>query len=294
MTSKKLTYLPNCKYSILQLTLDDLKDKYYSGLEEVALRKIDGVLIKRIFSPELCEIIHSKALTLPSEVKFEIHGCGGFLYPITFNQLRDDENYLSHRQRYFHQSKTVTKEFFNPINVDVQNILNHTFSLISGGKSVNVLPGLSSEENMLPVSIRVFEPKKGGVLPHCHNTYDEELHPDFVTHLSNYIGLRHQLSFFVTLKKPESGGQLTLFNIEHKDAKCKQDDRTIMCDNGIKFDTSLPSNKNLIEVDQGDMIIFAGGDIWHQVEDIGGAENRVTLGGFGNFSKNNNEFYYWS
>jgi len=128
---------------------------------------------------------------------------------------------------------------------------------------------------MLPVTIRVFQLGMGGVLAHCYNSYDEDLHPEFVNHFSQCMKLKHQLSFCISVNKPDKGGEITLFNVEHKDANRKEGDFNILKSDGGLFDTRLEQNKNKIDLEEGDMIIFAGGDIWHQVEDILGEIPRV-------------------
>lgn len=287
-------YLSNCRYSILKLNADELVDKSPNALELIRMRTIDGVLIKNVLSNNQCNTIIGNLHKLSPKQKFEIHGCGGFLYPITFNQLRPDDNYNVFKERYFKEALEFRKNFTQIFEVDIENIIRTIFSSISGGRPILVPPGISNYETMMPATLRVFEAGRGGVFPHCHNNYDKELNSELVNHFRTFIDFDNQISFFIMIKKPEYGGQLTLFNVEAKEAEQKRGDKDILRYDGSIFDTSLPSNKNLIEVDEGDMFIFAGGNIWHQIEEIQGKKDRITIGGFGTFSKSNSEFYYWS
>ena len=44
----------------------------------------------------------------------------------------------------------------------------------------------------------------------------------------------------------------------------------------------------------GDMIVFAGGQIWHKVEFVQGSRPRFTIGGFMSRSKDDKTLYFWS
>jgi len=281
-------------YIILKLANDKLDEAQDNLLIKIHQREIDGIVISDFLSKLEIKSIKENIKSIPEESKFEIHGCGGFLYPITFNQLRKDDNYQEHKYRYFKEADIFSSKFSQNFKFNIELKLSNLFSKLSLNKKVIVAPGICSGSKMLPVTIRVFQPGRGGAFPHCHNTYDEDLHPEFVNHFSGLMKMKHQLSFFISVNKPEKGGELTLLNIEHRDANRKQSDFDILKSDGSVFDTTIEENKNKIQLDEGDLIIFAGGDIWHQVEDIEGAKNRVTIGGFGTFSLDNSIFYIWS
>ncbi|MEM7038253.1 MAG: hypothetical protein AAF570_14815, partial [Bacteroidota bacterium] len=49
-----------------------------------------------------------------------------------------------------------------------------------------------------------------------------------------------------------------------------------------------------IEPTEGDLILFSGGRIWHQVENLSGSRPRITIGGFCARSHDDQSFYFWS
>ena len=50
----------------------------------------------------------------------------------------------------------------------------------------------------------------------------------------------------------------------------------------------------LIDPQKGDLILFAGGQIWHRVEQVMGSRERVTIGGFLSFNYEKDAVCYWS
>ncbi len=49
-----------------------------------------------------------------------------------------------------------------------------------------------------------------------------------------------------------------------------------------------------MKLKEGDLIIFAGGEIWHEITQIEGRKNRITIGGFMAPSLNRQKWYVWS
>ena len=110
-----------------------------------------------------------------------------------------------------------------------------------------------------------------------------------IRHLSQYARVHDQLSYFFLLRKPDEAGQLVLYDAlwdETKEALA-QDYPT-----AVKLVESRKAH--VIDMEPGDLVIFAGGRIWHQVRDVEGETNRVTLGGFMAYSKDMSRLYHWS
>ena len=42
------------------------------------------------------------------------------------------------------------------------------------------------------------------------------------------------------------------------------------------------------------MIVFAGGQIWHKVQAVGGTKERITLGGFLSLSNDDKSVFTWT
>ena len=52
--------------------------------------------------------------------------------------------------------------------------------------------------------------------------------------------------------------------------------------------------KTYISPDVGDMILFHGGNIVHEITDVKSTQVRITIGGFLASSKDEQKFLYWS
>ena len=105
-----------------------------------------------------------------------------------------------------------------------------------------------------------------------------------------------QLSYFLMIQHPHSGGELTIYDLLWDTVKRKEtmeNNDFVIDDNDNKIYIK-DTRKFAVDPQPGDIVLFAGGPIWHRVEDIGGTIPRITLGGFLNFSKDNTELYYWS
>jgi hypothetical protein len=107
-----------------------------------------------------------------------------------------------------------------------------------------------------------------------------------------------QLSYFMTLQKPEGGGELIIYALEWSDIEKLR----------IERDGSSPGYGSTGQVttliqrcdsmtfnpDPGDLLLFDGGRYYHRITHIQGARNRVTIGGFLVFSNDGQTIYYWS
>ncbi len=155
-----------------------------------------------------------------------------------------------------------------------------------------------SNTTFSPANIRVLEPNKGGIHLHSVNYFQKEF-PDFFTYLSDMSNTTEQLSYFVVLRKPEGGGELSLYDLEWKEAQYKMDlfeNNAIQKKDGTWVDVEdrKQIKKMYINPQPGDMVLFDGGQIWHRVEDILGSQSRITIGGFLTFSYDDSKIYYWA
>ena len=97
------------------------------------------------------------------------------------------------------------------------------------------------------------------------------------------------------MQNSEEGGELTIYDLlwekgQHKDYHDNNDYILDKNDSQIKV-SDLRSFQ--IRPRAGDVLVFAGGDIYHRVEQIKGTSDRITYGGFINFSKDFDKFYLW-
>jgi hapalindole-type alkaloid chlorinase len=141
-------------------------------------------------------------------------------------------------------------------------------------------------------TIRVCFPELGGIDIHVGNMF-KSLYPMFYEFLGKIIDVQNQISYFVVLKKPEVGGALILYNAEWKDYKGMSGKYHIRKADGTV--TLLADiDRQYIVPDVGDMVLFAGGDIWHSINNLFGSSPRITIGGFLARSDKDQNLFIWA
>jgi hypothetical protein len=148
---------------------------------------------------------------------------------------------------------------------------------------------------VVPGTFRFMMPNLGGLFIHCGNLFQRQSE-FFYSMLEGDVDMENQLSYFIVLQNPESGGELTLYDILWKDVQKKdhpENNEYVIGRDGERIYVK-DLCKAQVRPEVGDILIFHGGPIWHRVEDIVGSGPRVTLGGFLNFSKDRKDLYYWS
>lgn len=120
------------------------------------------------------------------------------------------------------------------------------------------------------------------------------LWPDFYKHLHQIVNPAHQLSYFTLLQQPDSGGELSIFDFCWKEEIKKIPDSLTRLTSADEIFSDRMHCKFPLSINEGDLIIFDGGEIWHRVEIVNGEKNRITFGGFLGLSKNDEIIYHWT
>jgi len=97
---------------------------------------------------------------------------------------------------------------------------------------------------------------------------------------------------WVMTLKPDAGGELALFDLVWP----KSPESVVGAEqlSNEERNDVLENLKTMnIQPRAGDMILFAGGRIWHRVKDVEGENNRTTIGGFATLSKDEKEIIMW-
>ncbi len=259
-------------------------------IDDVKHRKIDGFVTTEVFSKE--EVNKILSWVEKADHKYFTQGSTGWLFPAPFaiitdtdEKLNDYFNKLSHFHSYIAESGMTwfterLHQFFEKCGSNFQ-------MKVPLNKVVN--------KGVAPGNIRIFDPLKGGIPVHCGN-YFQWRHTHFWSLLEDGIDMNDQLSFFVLLQNAKQGGELTIYDMLWDNVKQKpevENDEAVINDAGETI--SLKDIRHFtVKPQPGDILIFAGGPIWHRVENIRGEIPRMTFGGFINFSKDNTKCYYWS
>ncbi len=154
---------------------------------------------------------------------------------------------------------------------------------VAGGRSVSIPRGPEGEP-YTPATIRAVPPR-AELAVHVGNYFKD---CDAYWHLRTFVELADQLSYFVPLSLPESGGEIEIFSLEwHHRPRTPKGDLDV---DAIARES--PSVK--YHPGAGDMFLFDGGRFYHRVCRTGGERTRWTIGGFVTISKAHDQYFYWS
>lgn len=246
--------------------------------------EIQGVVVRNVFSEEEVADILDKMSLIPESMILNTKT--GTSFPDPFATITDSEerldNYIAKTDTFlqlpFTTLLTRLEEFFNRIEQTIKPSVSRIL-----GKNKWASPG----------NFRVLPQDKGGLFVHCGYLF-QQASPHYYK-VVNEMEKEGQLSYFVVLQNSEEGGALTIYDMLWKDIKNKDvfdGNEYVLKPNGEKwYLKDIP--QFAVRPNPGDVLIFAGGPIWHRVEPVKGRP-RITFGGFINFSKDSGEFYYWS
>lgn len=285
----------SAEYRFLEIDAADL-DKYSTGITDIKDRKIDGFLIRNVLT-------HEESLTLVENLKKvdpskKSHVNEGLIiYPKSFAQVdQSSQNSKDLLKAHYHEAEGFWNEFTTTFGVDYVGRVQSVLEKIADGRELKVPLGVDSEGHYNPATFKEMFPGKGELKAHCGNLFHNEF-PTFYSHLMETSIIKNQMSYFVMLSPSEGGGELTLYDLQWDHVKKRlHGDTVLVDDNGTHYDllNERQVTRKKLAPNAGDMIVFAGGQIWHKVEFIEGTKPRYTLGGFLSPSKDDRTVYFWS
>lgn len=286
-------------YEWLYLDVNDLQ-QIDDAINDIYDRKYHGLIIRNVFSQEECgKMVNNIDLIDRNSM---IQTTGGHSYPRIFAQVVRplDKSEVTEQTLidYFNECETLPNHLKQILGIDVSERIESIFAKISGGRPITIPKGLNGNGSYANTTIRVNYANQGYISVHCGNYFQQEF-PDFYTHLKQEVNIKDQLSYFITAQAADEGGELTLYDLLWEDGQTKENahvDNEIHLSNGDKLDVSSSSNFRRMHVkpNDGDLLIFLGGPIWHRVEKVKGLNSRITIGGFLAFSHDHSEIKYWS
>lgn len=248
----------------------DSASNYPDGINQIYQGEIDGMLLKGVFSK-------TKMLEVKQKLESESDDLETVRYGTTLGCVLMAAG--SDIERYFKSADSfrakLNKLFNNSFEARVEGIL----SKMSGGRKVEVARE-NDERLYTPATVRFVYPNRGGMAAHKNNDF---LDKPYYNHLKQVAKMINALSYFIVIEKAEEGGDLLLYDLSEKQSMT------------FTNDLDLESySKTYITPDVGDMIVFHGGNIVHQITDVKGDRTRITIGGFLAMSKDEQKFLYWS
>lgn len=252
-------------------------------IDQISNNQQDGLVIKGFFSPEEVAQMQNRIAENTSSIKTNTpfgQVIGKRLEAVDgdFQNLGLDD--------YFRYTRPWGAEMPALLGLDFEDRFENGLAPLLAQAKASV-PVDSEGRRWSPATLRIIHPDKEGIQSHVGNEFNEKM-PDN-RHLSQMAVIHDQMSYFSLLQKPETGGELLLFEATWEDTK------ESLLDNHPRCVTEVEARpRHVIDLEAGDLLIFAGGRIWHKVTEVQGNVNRITLGGFLAFSKDGSKLYYWS
>lgn len=290
-------------YNIKDIDISEIAN-YPNGVADMYHRRVDGFYVRNVLSKEQLATLKRNMDNIPEEEKVSFPE--GFTFPRIFALLvknsafEPDEVIINNKlfTDYFSYCEKLRHSFAERFGVDIEGTVSKVIGAMASGLAVDIPKGFNNNGVYPNVTLRSLNPNIGKIHTHCGNFFQIEF-SNFYQHLSTQVKVLDQLSYFIVLQEPEAGGELTLYDIEWDAAKKIHDtglEKKIVTTNGKihEVDENTLLKRMFITPRAGDMFMFAGGQIWHRVENIKGNTNRITAGGFFSYATDDSKIMVWS
>lgn len=298
--SEELSDLEEIKF--IGIDAKDIANEHPDALYELYKSQKHGFLIKNFLSQDELQTLHTYAVDNKNReiAKTPV----GYTYPMIFQEfsLRNTntpaEELEISTEKYFNSNEHFNHHIKEETGVALYDKLNKLFENLGGGRKVEVPHGMNGKGKYLFGNFRHLHPEGGLMSVHCGNFFGANFELVY-RHLCETVKVTNQMSYFIMVQKPDTGGELSIFNLRWVNGQKKkgfsEDEEVILSDNHkINIDTEPRIKKFPMIPEPGDMILFQGGNIWHRVEKVFGNNERITFGGFMGISKDESTFYYWT
>lgn len=249
------------------------------AIEQIYDGSLDGLTIRGVFSDE--EVATGVQRAREHADEFRDHG-----EQIMFGTAlvgADDA-----RKDYFAGAPVINDRIGTLFDVDFVGRVAGVLSTLGGGRPA-VVPEEEGRGSYVPATLRFLPPGRGVMHAHTANEFCNAW--DAYAHLREIARMWNSLSYFVVGQAPDSGGELTLYDLMWDDTP---DDVRALGMSQERDDLLARFDTSPIRLTAGDMIVFTGGRIWHRVTPVDGATERVTIGGFVALSQDEERVLFWS
>lgn len=244
---------------------------YPDVINEIYQSKIDGILLKGVFSR--AEMLVVKYKLENKDYQLETVGYGTTLGYVLAAASGNFDKYLRIAANFRSELKRLFSTSF-------EAKVEATLSKMSGERKVE-LTREDDERVYTPATFRFLHPNRGGIGLHRDNEFLVQPSYEYLNKVAKMV---NSLSYFIIVDTPEQGGDLVLYDVPLEQSEVR-----------IKDLDLKKCPKRIITPDIGDMILFRGGNILHQVTpDVQGKKTRITIGGFLAISKDDKKIFYWS
>jgi hypothetical protein len=246
-----------------------------------------GMIIRRVYSPEAMDKIVARA---------EAGQSGLPEFPSNFFPGRVFGRILPHEppplDAYFREAamfREGSRTLFEGIDEPFQDRLEHLLGRLSGGRAIRV-PVTASGQLYQPYSLREM---RDGASINLHYEREAMDSPN-MAEIRTLLARPHQLSCYLSVRVPESGGELSLYAVRGPDPRnthLKFLDRKAEA-TYAKIESMSPRQPLL--VGEGDVLLFDAGTYYHRVTTVVGKRSRWTMGTFVSLSRDRDAYYYFT
>lgn len=257
--------------------------------------KITGILIKGFLdsneNQQLLDAFNSIAQTEKTIIN------DGFTsYPLSFAQFT--QKHLQgtiNINEYIQIAHKSRIELANRAGFDIVDKLCAYLHTVNDFSIIGPIEHTESKQPLVAFNVRELFPERGELIAHCENLFFTEF-PQFFQWLQLMDVKENKLSYFITLQESEEGGELCCFDLNWAEVKQRDNPFTLRdaLNNEINLNDNSKVKRHFIKPSAGDLLLFAGGNVWHRVEKVKGTKSRITLGGFIAETNTKGKYYIWS
>lgn len=277
------------------ITINHKEELNANMMADLLEERITGILIKKFLSEAEVSNALEGIWNTPYQLKTRIND-GFFSHPITFaqfTQLKEAGKLTLNDYCKIANELLTTQE--QKLGFDVVKKLCNFLNTYDPIKQVSPIINKENSQELVPFTIRELLPGKGELIIHCENLFFKEF-PQFFN-LLKWLDIKdNKLSYFITLSEAEVGGELCCFDLNWSNIKTRVDDEQLQNEHfqNINIVNNPDIKRHFIKPEPGDLLLFAGGNVWHRVEKVGGFKSRITLGGFIAETTTPGKYYIWS
>ncbi len=277
------------------ITIDERNELNAELIKDLLEERITGILIKNFLNKAEVNSALKGIWNTPYQQKTRIND-GFFSHPITFaqfTQLKESGKLTLNDYCKIAQELLSTQE--KKLGVDIVKKLCDFLNAFNPIEQISPIVNKENGQELVPFTIRELLPGKGELIIHCENLFFKEF-PQFFELLKWLDIKENKLSYFITLSEAEIGGELCCFDLNWSNIKTRVDEEQLQDENfqTINIVNNTDVKRYHIKPEAGDLLLFAGGNVWHRVEKVGGFKSRITLGGFIAETTTPGKYYIWS
>ncbi|HLP51117.1 MAG TPA: hypothetical protein VK154_09565 [Chitinophagales bacterium] len=264
-------------------------------MSDLLNEQITGILIQDFLNPTEIASLLNGFRKLPLSEKTVINE--GFVsYPLSFAQFTQMKAAGTVTiDGYIEIAQKLKERQTDLFGLNITERLCLFLQMFKEFQHVSPIIHPETAQALVPFNIRELLPGQGELIAHCENLFFEEF-PSFFSWLQLMNIKENKLSYFITLQAAEEGGELCCFDLNWNDVK-KRENPILLRDelnNAIDLEDKNSVRRTFIKPKAGDLLLFAGGNVWHRVEKIKGTQSRITLGGFVAETTAPGKYYIWS